>query len=236
MMNEFKPEVENNDDEIQIDLSRLLAELRKKTKFIVLVTLICIVVSFIVTNFMLDKKYDSKANIYLKPNITESGTIDAAALTANSKMVNNYVLMLKGDTLLTDVSKKLNIKDADLVKNAISVDHVSDSEIISVTARTEDPQLSKDIVETTVNLFFETMKDKLDIKNMTVLDQPKVEKDAVFPSLPKNLVLGTLLGIIISCGIVVVEFLLDKRLHSKDDAESYLGIPVLAEIPWTEDL
>lgn len=234
-MDEFKPEV-GNDDEIQIDLSRLLAELRKKMKFIVLVTLICIVVSFIVTNFMLDKKYDSQANIYLKPNITENGTIDSAALNANSKMVNNYVLMLKGDTLLTEVANKLKVENVGLVKNAISVTNVTDSEIISISARTEDPQLSKDIVETTVNLFFESMKDKLDIKNMTILDQPKVNKSAVYPNLPKNLVLGALLGIMLSCGIIVVEFLLDKRLHSKDDAEAFLGIPVLAEIPWVDEI
>lgn len=234
-MNELKSQMGEHDD-IQIDLNRLLRELRKKIKFIALITFICTILAFIATNFILAKKYVSQANIYLKPNITESGTIDAAALTANSKMVNNYILMLKGDTLLTDVSKKLNIKDAGLVKNAISVTNVRDSEIISVTARTEDPQLSKDIVETTVNLFFETMKDKLDIKNMTILDQPKVNKLAVYPSLPKNLVLGAMLGIILSCGIIVIEFLFDKRLHSKDDAESYLGIPVLAEIPWTEDL
>ena len=50
-----------------------------------------------------------------------------------------------------------------------------------------------------------------------------------------NVVIGALLGIMISGGIVVLRFLLDKRLHTKDDVEAYLEIPVLAEVPYFED-
>lgn len=233
-MEEFKSEVEKN-EELEIDLSRLFKELKKKAVFIILLTIIGAVISLLVTKFLITKKYESSASIYLKPNITESGTIDTNALTANSKMVNNYVLMLQGDTLLEEVTQKLKLKNEKLVQNAISVSSAADSEIINVTAKTEDPKLSRDIVDTTVNLFFESMKDKLDIKNMTILDKPKVEESPVSPSLKKNLILGALLGMLLSCGIVVIEFLLDKRLHSKDDVESYLEIPVLAEIPWIEE-
>lgn len=233
-MEEFKYEVEKS-EEFEIDVSRLLKELKKKAMFIFLLTLIGGVISLLITKFLITKKYESSASIYLKPNITESGTIDYNTLTANSKMVNNYVLMLQGDTLLEEVSEKLKIKDENLVKKAISVSSATDSEIIKVMARTEDPKLSRDIVDITVNLFFESMKDKLDIKNMTILDQPKIEETPVSPSLKKNLLLGALLGMLLSCGIVVIEFLLDKRLHSKDDVEAYLEIPVLAEIPWIEE-
>lgn len=233
-MNEFKPDVENN-DEIQIDLGRLFNLLKKKVTFIVSIVVIGVLISFILTNFVVTKKYQSKASIYLKPEITEQGLIDNATLSANTKMVNNYLLMLKGDTLLTDVSKQLGIKNPAVVKKAVSVSNIEDSEIIIVSAVTDDPQLSKDIVQTTVNSFFITMKEKLSIKNMTVLDEPKVASRPVSPNLNKNLVIGALLGLFLSCGLVVLEFLLDKRLHTKEDVETFLGIPVLAEIPWTEE-
>lgn len=233
-MNEFKPDVENN-DEIQIDLGRLFALLKKKLTFIISIVVIGVLISFILTNFVMTKKYQSKASIYLKPEISESGIIDNSTLSANTKMVNNYLLMLKGDTLLTDVSKQLGIKNPAIVKKAVSVSNIEDSEIIIVSAITNDPQLSKDIVQTTVNSFFLTMKEKLSIKNMTVLDEPKVASRPVSPNLKKNLVIGALLGLFLSCGLVVLEFLLDKRLHTKEDVETFLGIPVLAEIPWTEE-
>ena len=233
-MEDFKPEIEK-DDEVEIDLGRLFLQLKKKAVFILAVTILFAFLSVFATKFLITKKYASNANIYLKPQITESGMVDNSTIAANSSMVNNYVLMLQGDTLLSDVSDKLHIKDENLVKDAISVSNIADSEIISVKATTDDPRLSKDIVDTTVHLFFETMKDKLEIKNMTILDQPKIELKPVSPSLKKNLVLGVLFGMMLSCGVVVIEFLLDKRLHTKQDAENYLEIPVLAEIPWIEE-
>ena len=228
-MEDLQKSIEQN-EEIEIDLGRLLRQLRKKMSFIIAVTVIAIVISLLVTKFLIPKKYESMARIYLKPNITESGTIDYNTLTANSKMVNNYVLMLQGNSLLEDVTKKLKLENEELVKNSLSVSNEADSEIITVSAK-----MSKDIVNTTVNLFFESMKDKLDIKNMTILDAPQVNETPVSPSLKMNLLIGALLGIMMSCGFVTVQFLLDKRLHTKEDAESYLEIPVLAEIPFLED-
>lgn len=233
-MEDLQKSIEQN-EEIEIDLGRLFRQLKKKMSFIIAVTVIAIMISLVVTKFLFPKKYESTAKIYLKPNITESGTIDYNTLTANSKMVNNYVLMLQGNSLLEDVTKKLKLEDEALVKNSLSVSNEADSEIITVSARTKDAKMSKDIVNTTVNLFFESMKDKLDIKNMTILDAPQVNENAVSPSLKMNLLIGALLGIMASCGFVTVQFLLDKRLHTKEDAEAYLEIPVLAEIPFLED-
>ena len=230
-----KETMNENNEEIEIDLGRLFKEIKKKIGFIIIVTLIGAVLALVVTKLLIPKKYESSASIYLKPNVSETGTIDYNTLTANSKMVNNYVQMLKGTTLLEQVTEKLKIEEEGMVQNAITVSSATDSEIIIVTAKTKDPKLSKDIVETTVNMFFESMKDKLDIKNMTILDQPKINETAVSPSLKINLVIGAFLGMMVSGGIVVVQFLLDKRLHSKEDVESYLEIPVLAEIPWYEE-
>lgn len=235
-MEEFKQSTERN-EEIEIDLSRLWKELKKKIVFIILVGVIGAVIALLATTLLMTKQYSSTAKIYLRPNVTEAGTVDYNTLTANSKMVNNYISMIQGDTVLEKVETKLGLEERgeDFVKNSLSVSNVSDSEIILVTSKTDDPELSRDIVNTTVNEFFEYTKDKLDIKNLVILDQPKAEETPVSPSLKTNVAIGALLGVMVSGGIVVLRFLLDKRLHTKDDVESYLGIPVLAEIPYFED-
>ena len=235
-MENLKSNVENN-EEIEIDLSRLLTEIRKKIKFIILVGIIGGAIAFTFTNFFISKKYESSARIYLKPNTTETGSIDYNTLTANSKMVNNYMLMIQGDSILDKVTEtlKLENKGENFVKESLSVTNETDSEIIKVTARTEDPELSKDIVSAVVDQFFSDVKAKLDVKNLMIIDQAKVEETPVAPNKKINTALGILVGIAISGGIVVLRFLLDKRMHNKEDVESYLEIPVLAEIPYFED-
>lgn len=235
-MEELRNTTETN-DEIEIDLSRLFKEIRKKLKFIILLGIIGAVVAFIFTVFFVDKKYVSSSDIYPKTNTTDTGTLDYNALNANSKMVNNYMAIINGDSVLDEVTKELKLEDRgpNFVKNSISVTNEADTEIIKITATTEDPELSRDIVAETVNQFITYVKDKIDVKNIMVLNQAKVQETPVSPNVKLNVVYGALLGIMISGGIVVIRFFLDKRLHTKEDVESYLEIPVLAEIPYYEE-
>ena len=39
------------------------------------------------------------------------------------------------------------------------------------------------------------------------------------PSVPKNIVIGGLVGAILSIGIIFIRFMLDNRLHTKEDVE-----------------
>ena len=234
-MNQVKENL--NNQELEIDLGRLLAEFRKKLKFIIAVTIICIVGSLIVTNFFMTKKYESSAEIYLKSNTNTSGTIDYNELNTNSKMINNYMAIIKGDTVLDLVLKDLSLEDENVsfLKNAVTVSNTMNTEIINIKAVTDDPQFSKDIVDSTVSQFFGYVKEQLDIKNLMILNHAKVAKSPVSPSLSKNMLMGALLGIVFSCGIITLRFVLDKRLRTKEDAEAYLDIPVLVEIPAFED-
>lgn len=222
-------------EEVEIDLSALLKLLKKNIKMIILTTILCAIIAFLITNFFMTKKYASQARIYLKPNVTEQGIVDSTTLTSNSKMVNNYVSLMQGETILTQVAEKLNIENVEEVKNSLSVTNLTDTEIIIVKATTDDPKKSQAIVQNTVDIFFQEMKEKLDIKNMTISDQPKVDDVAVSPSKKMNTAVGAALGLFLSCGYVFLQYLFDKRLKNKAEAESFLGVPVLGEIPWFED-
>ena len=235
-MEEIRNTTESN-EEIEIDLSRLFNEIKKKLKFIILLAVIGAIVAFIFTTMFVTKKYASSADIYPKTNTTDTGTLDYNALNANTKMVNNYMAIIQGDSVLDVVTKNLKLEDRgeDFVKNSISVTNEANTEIIKITATTDDSKLSKDIVDETVSQFISYVKDKIDVKNIMILNQAKVEETPVAPNVKMNVVIGALLGIMISGGIVVLRFLLDKRLHTKDDVEAYLEIPVLAEVPYFED-
>lgn len=228
-----KEQVQN--EELEIDLSKLLKLLKKNLKKIVASTLICAVVLFAFTFFMVDKKYASTATIFITPKITDQGTIDTNSANTNSKMVNNYMELLRGENILTKVAEQLSINDVDDLKGSISVTNTTGSEVIKVTATTKDPKLSQQVAESTVNTFFEEMKDKLNIENLTVISSPKVNETPVSPNLKLNTLIGALIGMIISCGVVFLRYLLDKRLRNREEAENFLGIPVLVEVPYYDE-
>lgn len=224
--------MENKDNQMMeiIDFTKLVKFIKKYIKKIVLSGLVFAIAFTLYTMLFVNKKYASEERIYLKPNVTEGGTVDINGLTSNTKMVNNFVSMLKGSNLATKVANEVNLNVED-VKSALTVTNEENTEIISVKATTTSPELSKQIVETTVNLFFEDVKRNLDIKNMTVLDQPTINKNAVSPNVKLNMILGFFIGIIFALVILIARFVLDKRLKSAKDVEEYLDITVLAEIP-----
>lgn len=121
-MEEIRNTTESN-EEIEIDLSRLFNEIKKKFKFIILIAVIGAIVAFIFTTMFMTKKYASSADIYPKTNTTDTGTLDYNALNANTKMVNNYMAIIQGDSVLDEVTKNLKLEDRgeDFVKSTISV-------------------------------------------------------------------------------------------------------------------
>ena len=142
--------------------------------------------------------------------------------------------LLGGNNIQSKVAKELNV-DTNVVSSALSISNETDTQIISISATTTDPQLSKKIVDTTVDVFTNEVKETLNINNITTVDDAKLQTSPVSPSVPKNIVIGGLVGAILSIGIIFIRFMLDNRLHTKEDVEKYLEIPNLGVIPYFED-
>ncbi|MEE3309410.1 MAG: hypothetical protein VZR57_09730, partial [Sharpea azabuensis] len=69
----------------------------------------------------------------------------------------------------------------------------------------------------------------------TIIDNSKIATSPVSPSLPKNLAIGALAGAVLSIAFVIIRMLMDTRIHNKDEAEQYLGIPNLGAVPFIEN-
>lgn len=237
-MDTFNHAVDNSssDDEIVIDLGRIFFELRKYWKFIVILAAVCGLIAFSISSFFMTEQYESRAKIYLKPEMRQDAAgIDYSSINANKMMVNNYMAMLKGDTLMGEVAEKVGGDHSkQSIKNCITVSNADDTEVIDVVAVTDNAQESQKIVKTTISAFSAQMKKELDVKNILIIDKASLNEVPVSPNVLKNTVLGIMLGIIAALGIVAVKVILDKRLRTKEEVENYLGIPVLASIPYRE--
>lgn len=224
-----------NKDEVEIDLSQVFKLLKKSLRLIIVCALLGAVIAFAFTMFFIEKKYSSQARIYLIPRITEQGIVDSSAVSTNSKLVNNYVSLMKGENILSKVAEKLELTSVDEVKRSLSITNEANTEIIAVTATTNNPTKSKQIAEATVSIFYSEMKENLKIDNMTTVDSPKINNGAVSPNKKTNTVIGALVGILLSCGFIFLKYILDKRLRNRTEAENFLNIPVLAEIPFFDE-
>lgn len=227
----MKENYEMKNDEFEIDIKELFNFLKKKALTIIIVSAIFMIIGLFISTFLINKKYSSEATIYITPKVTEQGTIDYNSIQTNSQMVNNYMEILKGETILTKVADQVGLESFEEVQDSLTITNPANTQLISVSAETNDPELSQKIVELTVSTFTEDMMDILNLNNVTTINEAKVNTDPVSPSKAKFTILGFGIGLIISCGYVCITYLFDKRLRTRDEAENFLGIPVLATVP-----
>lgn len=220
-------------DEVQIDLSELFKLLKKRVKLIIILALIGVIISGSYTAFMIDKKYSSQGTILLKADAVD-GTLDSTQLNTNKLMVNNYMKLLRGNNIQDQVAKNLDISTG-IVRGALGVSNSTDTQIIEISAITTNPGLSKRIVDETIAVFTETVKEKLDISNIIIVDQPEINTGAVSPSMRRNMMLGAVVGVVIGLGYILVAYSLDTKIKSGEQAEQVLELPVLGIIPYFED-
>lgn len=226
-------EILKNEDEIEINFGEFFQLLKKNIKVIIISILLCTVLLGIVTVFVINKKYESTTRLFLKPDVTE-GIADYSQINSNNLMVNNYVEMIKGNNIQGIAANELNM-DVEEINSCLSVTNETDTQIISITAKTTDPALSKDIVDAVVETFTKEAKEKLNVNNITVVDEAEIATDPVSPSLKRNLLIGALLGAFLSIGYLFIKFMLDTHIHNKEEVEKYLGIPCLGSVPYFEE-
>ena len=222
---------DENLDEETIDLSELFRAVFKYFKLIIVLCMLFGVGGFFGTKLLIAPTYTASTSIYLTPQISESGSLDYNSQMANSKLVSNVVELMTQNNIMSEVAKNVGLESAESVKSMVSVSNDSNTEIITVTATTNDPKLSKNIANDTVSTFIRTMQKNLNVSNIEVVDKAKLSYVPSGPNVKRNTLLATLVGFVLGCGYAVLRFLFDNRLRTKEEAEKYLGIPVFCEIP-----
>ena len=220
-------------DEVEIDLSQLLKLLKKNIRLIIILALVGIIIAASATTFLISKKYQSQGSVLLKADVV-NGSLDSTQVNTNKMMVNNYVKLLQGNNIQDQVAKNLNITSAE-VRSSLSITNTTDTQIIEISSTTVDPGLSKRIVDETISVFTETVKEILDVSNIIMVDNAEINTAPVSPNIQKNMVLGAIAGIVISLGYILLTYLLDSKIKNADVAEQVLNLPVLGMVPYFED-
>jgi len=232
MDNTFVTET-SNEEEVTIDLMEVFKQLKTHIRTIILTTLLVALLVGVVTVFFIPKKYESTVRLYLKPD-SSTGVSDYSQINANNLLVNNYVEMIKGNNITEKAANELKL-DQEEVSKALSVSNETNTQVISITSTTTDPALSKRIVDQVTKTFRDEVRENLNVTNITIIDNSKIATSPVSPSLPKNLAIGALAGAVLSIAFVIIRMLMDTRIHNKDEAEQYLGIPNLGAVPFIEN-
>lgn len=223
-------EKEIDENEIEIDLYALLLKIKKKWWFLAITFLIGIVIAGLYTIKLVTPLYQSSSLIYMRGSQTNK-IASLQDLQIGAELTKDYEVIFRSRPILEKVIQNLNL-DMSVTKlnGLISMENPSDTRILKVSVKSEDPYQAKDIVNELVTCSIDSVKE-IDAKEPYVVEKAIAKTEAISPSLTKNVVIGGLLGILVSMGTIVLEFIFSDRIESSEDAEKALHVPVLGTIP-----
>ena len=208
----------NNDymnDEIEIDLIELLKHLLRNIKTILITTLVFGLITFGVTQFILPKSYTSSTDITIMP---QGELLD-------------YTSYLNGNVVLDRVASETNMDVDTLLQNIVVTRGESNPYNYNIMTTTNDPKLSYRVVKSVVKAFKKEMMSELSLSSVAVVNEAQVNTTPVSPDVKKNTLIGALIGLVLSVFYFVLRFLFNKHFINDKEAEMFLGVDVLAEIP-----
>lgn len=232
-VNSWKEEDKNED--VEIDLVEIWQVIKKQFGLLVVIVILCAILAGVISKFFIAPKYTSSSTIFLTPSISETGVVDYTSQNSNEKLVNNVMALLVQDNILSEVAKQTGMESVEDLRNQIKVSNDTNTTLVKVEATTLDPKLSKNIVNSTVNVFIDTMQENLNLKNIEIVDKAKLSYEPSGPNVKKNILMGAAAGFVIDALIVVLKVLTNTRLKSKEEAEKYLNLPVFCELPVIKD-
>lgn len=224
------------DDIIEINLGELFSVLLARAFLIISAGVFFGLAGMFLSKFVIHPVYESTTKIYIL-NKEENQTVTYSDVQISTQLTQDYAELIKSRYVLEEVIQRLNLVDVtyDDLADVLKVDTPSDTRIVAITAKDEDPLMAMKIANCIREVASEHITNVMDIDAINIAETANVPTKKSSPSVAKWTVIAGFLGAVVVAFFVVLGYLLDDTIKSNDDVERYLGMSTLALIPLTTE-
>lgn len=224
-----------------IDKKQLFIALKRKLWIIILACAIGAGSFLGVAHFLLNPLYEASVKLYVNNSSISVGgnnySISASELTAAQGLVDTYIVILNSRSTIDEVIKTagVNYSYEDLC-DMLSAEPINETEIFQITVTSKDPAEAEKIANTIADVLPTKISDVVAGSSVSVVEHAMYPNRRAYPSYSKSVVLGGLIGAVLSASIVIFCELLDDKLRTEDAlTRAYPDVPLLSVIPDARD-
>ena len=220
----------------EIDLREIFSLIKSHIIMIAIVTVICGVLGFLVTKFLITPQYESSVNMIVNTRNDASLTVSNDNISSAKNLVSTYAIIITSNAVLDDVIDELslNMSYRELVSK-VTVTAVNDTQVMRVAVTDPDPDLAADIVRSIAKISPSEIVDAVEAGSCKVISKVSTTDSPVSPSTMRNTAIAALVGMILSIAIVFLKNFLSNYIVDDEDVQKYLGLSVLGVIPEIEE-
>ena len=216
-----------------IDLREYFGIIKKRFWIIALITVIAMVISGVISFFVLSPVYEAKSTLIVNTEKNEeTQMITGDQFSVSQKLAVTYGEIIKSRAVLESVisNLKLDSEYEDLVEK-ITVSPVKDTQIISISVQDTNPKKARDIANEIPKVFEKEVKRITKANDIQVIDKAILPENPIKPNKIMNVAIAAVLGMMIGLFVVFVLEYLDNKIKTPQDVEKHLDLPILGVIP-----
>lgn len=218
---------------VEVTLQDIFWTLKKYFFWIVLTTAVFVAGSFAYTEFFVTPMYETSFSMGVNSNGRDStAQVTNNELTAEARIAETYKVLITSQPVVDAVSAKLGGKvSAAKLKSAITAEVQKNTMVINVSVKDSDPQRAVSIA----NVLSETAPQVLGTfpvgGTLYSIETAVLPRTPVSPNLASNMTIGFILGLLLSCAVIILVAVLDTTIWREEDLERSFNVPVLGSVP-----
>ncbi len=215
----------------EIRFQDILWALKKHFAWICLATLIFTIGAWIYTKYAITPMYRTSMSFCIFSS-ERQGEVSGTELASDAKLSGTVKYLLASQPVTEAVSEELGGRiSPDAIAAMIAASTQADTQIINVYVTSANPQLACDVANAVAKVAPAEVLQLVEAGKITVVNLPKVPTTPYTPDVANNVSGGFILGLLLSCAVVIAIAMLDTTIWHEEDLERAYNIPVLGTVP-----
>lgn len=224
----------------ELDLKKLIGIFWNKRLHILVITVVTMIIGAIYSFYFVTPQYESYTKVVLVKDASgsENGdqVITSSDLGLAQKLIGTYSQLVKSKTILRKTINNLGINESESsLEKKISVKEITDTEMIKITVKDEDPVQAMRIANEVTDVFAATVSDIYKLNNVYVVDSAEQSLTPCNVNPLRDILIFMAIGIVISAVYTLVANMFDTTIKEAEDIESRAELITLVSIPLVTD-
>lgn len=219
-----------------LDFKVIFYMLRTKIVWIIVAAMMGALAAFAISSFLLTEMFTAKTQVYISnTQDLQDSKILSSDLSASRSMANTYCIIMESprakDLLKYKLSQNEEFVASKVQDYKLEFSVVDNTEVLEISVRSADPKLSALVCNTMVDVAIDMISEIFDSGRCNPLGESVPNYVPSSPDIRGNMLIGLVLGVVLSSALIIVWYMLDNRVKDENDFVQKVGIPVLGEVP-----